>query len=112
MSSTTVTAVLTGTAVPAASATAPVLVIGSSSITAGPAPFSLPVIEPSFLAGLIPDVTGAAPAAPSGTVYGTGVGNYSIVPFVPGSAAVKSSDFATAIWGTAMAVVVMALGLM
>ena len=107
MSSTTVTAVLTGTAIPAASATAPLLIVGSSTLTPSVAPFSLPAVEPSVFSILGSNGT-AVP--PSGTATGTGVGNYSGIPFQGG--AVKPSGFTTIIWGTALAVVVVAVGLL
>ena len=107
MSSTTVTAVLTGTATPLASATAPLLVIGSSTITPSPAPFSLPAVPASAFSILGSNGT---TVPPSGTVTGTGVGNYSGTPFQGG--AVKPSGFATIIWGTALAVAVAVVGLL
>ena len=107
MSSTTVTAVLTGTAFPAASATAPLIVVGSSTITPSAAPFSLPAVEASVLSVLGSNGT---TVPPSGTVLGTGVGNYSGIPFQGG--AVKPSGFTTIIWGTALAVVVAVVGLL
>ncbi|KAL8789038.1 MAG: hypothetical protein Q9195_007004 [Heterodermia aff. obscurata] len=107
MSSTTVTAVLTGTASPAASGTAPLLVIGSSTITPSAAPFSLPAVEPSVFSIIGSNGT---TVPPSGTVLGTGIGNYSGLPFQGG--AVKPSGFTTIIWGTTLAVAVAVVGLL
>ncbi|CAF9922364.1 MAG: hypothetical protein HETSPECPRED_005050 [Heterodermia speciosa] len=107
MSSTTVTAVLTGTAFPAASATAPLIVVGSSTITPSAAPFSLPAVEPSAFSILGSNGT---IIPPSGTVTGTGIGNYSGLSFQ--GAAVKPSGFTTIIWGTALAVFVAVAGLL
>lgn len=112
MSSTTVTAVLTGTAFPSASATAPLIVIGSTTVTPSAAPFGLPAIEPSAIepsqfSELTPNET---IIAPSGTVTGTGIGNYSVVPFFNGAA--KISGYSTAIWGSALAAMVVIAGLL
>ena len=107
MSSTTVTAVLTGTGFPSASVTAPLIVIGSTTVTPTAAPFGLPALEPSQLSEL---TAGETIVAPSGTVIGTGIGNYSVVPFLNGAA--KISGYTTGIWGSALAAMVVIAGLL
>ena len=105
MSSTTVTAVLTGTAFPAASATAPVIVAGSTTLTPSAGVLSLPAIEPSVLSAIFSNAT-AVP--PTGTVTGTGVGNYSVVPFL--SSAGRIGGYSTVLSGVALLAAVFTVG--
>lgn len=107
MSSTTVTATLTGTAYPSGSASAPLIVVGSSTITPPAAPVTFAAVD---VGGISPDETLSSIETAVGTADGTGVGNYSTVPFLNGVGNLHGSP--TIILGTALASIVLVVGLL
>ena len=111
MQSTTVTATLTGTAYPLASASAPLIIAGSSTFTPTAAPVTLAAVD---VTELLPNGTFAIAGTGSetviGTVVGTGGGNYSIVPFVSGAGNFRG--ISTVICGIALASILLVVGLL
>lgn len=118
MSSTTVTATLTGTAVPGNSVSAPVIVAGSTTIKPTAQAVSLPVIAPPSGSLLHGNTT--LTVGPSGTVVGTspasGTGSYTTgngsVPFTGEAANWKSGRVWSSLLGTCLAGVLVAVAIL
>ena len=104
------TATLTGTAFPLASASAPLIIAGSSTFTPNAAPITFPAVD---VTAILPNGTFAFAGTGSetiGTVVGTGTGNYSIVPFVSGAA--NFGGISTITCGIALASILLVVGLL